>query len=115
MQKSWKTGEMVTAQMKTFAEGVATRIPFANTQRIMQKYLDDFILVDDADIKKAIVLLLQHTHNIAEGAGAISLAVAIQRQDQLAGKNVVLVLSGGNMDLGQLREILNDPAFSDHI
>jgi len=115
MQKSWQSGEMVTAQMKTFAEGVATRIPFANTQRIMQKYLDHFILVDDADIKKAIVLLLQHTHNVAEGAGAIALAAAMQHRNQLAGKKVVLVLSGGNMDLDQLREILNDPAFSGHI
>jgi threonine dehydratase len=110
MQKSWQSGEMVSAQMNTFAEGVATRIPFENTQRIMRKYLDDFVLVDDKDIKKAIVRLLQHTHNIAEGAGAIALAAAVQHRDRLVGKKVVIVISGGNIAIEQLRDILNDTA-----
>ncbi|MFC1974990.1 threonine dehydratase [Chloroflexota bacterium] len=106
MQLSWKSGKLVTAQMNTFAEGVATRVPFKNTQRIMRQNLDDFILVDDEDIKKAIVLLLEHTHNLAEGAGAISLAAALQIKERLAGKKVVLVLSGGNLSLENLRGIL---------
>jgi threonine dehydratase len=106
MQLSWKSGELVTAEMRTFAEGVATRVPFLNTQRIMRKYLDDFVLVDDQAIKEAIVLLLQHTHNLAEGAGAVALAAALQLKEKLAGKKVVLVLSGGNLALQQLREIL---------
>ncbi len=112
MQKSWQSGKMVTAEMNTFAEGVATRIPFENTQRIMRKYLDDFILINDVDIKKAVVLLLEHTHNVAEGAGAIALAAAVQQRDRLAGKNVVIVISGGNIALDQLRDILNDPAYA---
>jgi threonine dehydratase len=107
MQLSWQAGELLTAEMKTFAEGVATRVPFENTQRIMRKYLDDFILVDDEDIRQAIVLLLEHTHNLAEGAGAVSLAAALQLKERLAGKKVVLVLSGGNLSLAQLRGILN--------
>lgn len=106
MQLSWKSGELVTAEMNTFAEGVATRVPFANTQRIMQQYLDDFVLVDDDDIKKAIVLLLQHTHNVAEGAGAVSLAAAKQLRDRLAGKKVVLVLSGGNLSMEKMKDII---------
>jgi threonine dehydratase len=106
MQLSWKSGKLVTAEMRTFAEGVATRVPFLNTQRIMRKYLNDFVLVDDQAIKEAIVLLLQHTHNLAEGAGAASLAAALQLKDRLAGKKVVLVLSGGNLSLEQLQEIL---------
>jgi threonine dehydratase len=106
MQLSWKTGQMVTAAMNTFAEGVATRVPFENTQRIMRKYLDDFVLVDDDDIKAAVVLLLEHTHNLAEGAGAVSLAAALQLKDRLAGKKVVLILSGGNLSLEKLRGIL---------
>jgi threonine dehydratase len=107
MQLSWKSGQLVTAEMRTFAEGVATRVPFANTQRIMRQYLDDFVLVDDAAIKQAIILLLQHTRNLAEGAGAAPLAAALQLKAQLAGKKVVLVLSGGNLSLEQLREILD--------
>jgi threonine dehydratase len=72
----------------------------------MRKYLDDFVLVNDQAIKEAIVLLLQHTHNLAEGAGAVALAAALQLKEKLAGKKVVLVLSGGNLALQQLREIL---------
>jgi threonine dehydratase len=106
MQLSWKDGRLVTAEMNTFAEGVATRMPFENTQRIMRRYLTDFVLVDDADIKKAIVTLLEHTHHLAEGAGAISLAAALNLRDRLTGKKVVLVMSGGNLSLDQLRTIL---------
>lgn len=108
MQLSWKEGRMVSAKMKTFAEGIATRVPFENTQRIMHKYLDDFFLVDDVDIKKAIVVLLEHTHNLAEGAGAVALAAALQQKERLQGKKVVLVMSGGNLALDRLREILGE-------
>lgn len=106
MQQSWKLGKSVTAQMETFAEGIATRVPFENTQRIMAQYLDDFVLVDDAKIKLAIVTLLEHTHNLAEGAGAAPLVAALQLKGQLAGKNVALVMSGGNLSIERLKEIL---------
>ncbi len=106
MQQSWKSGKAVSAQMETFAEGIATRVPFENTQRIMGRYLDDFVLVDDAEIKKAIITLLEHTHNLAEGAGAAPLAAALQWKGRLAGKKVALVMSGGNLSLERLREIL---------
>ncbi|MCB0155117.1 MAG: threonine dehydratase [Anaerolineae bacterium] len=108
MQRSWQAGQLVTAEMNTFAEGIATRVPFENTQRIMRKYLDDFILVEDEAIKAAITLLLEHTHNVAEGAGAASLAAAMQLKPRLAGKNVVLVLSGGNLAMEKLRDILKN-------
>jgi threonine dehydratase len=107
MQLSWKEGRMVSAEMNTFAEGIATRVPFENTQSIMRKYLDDFYLVDDEDIKQAIVLLLEHTHNLAEGAGAVALAAALNQKERLRGKKVVLVMSGGNLAINKLREILN--------
>jgi len=106
MQLSWQRGQLVTAEMNTFAEGVATRVPFANTQRIMRRYLDEFVLVDDEDIRQAVLLLLEHTHNLAEGAGAISLAAALQLKERLAGKKVALVLSGGNLSIEKLRNIL---------
>ena len=106
MQLSWQSDQLVTAPMTSFAEGVATRVPFENTQRIMRRYLDDFVLVDDEAIKAAIRLLLEHTHNLAEGAGAVSLAAALQLKDRLAGKKVVLILSGGNLSLEKLRDIL---------
>ncbi|NCF69002.1 MAG: pyridoxal-phosphate dependent enzyme [Chloroflexi bacterium] len=107
MQRSWQAGEMLTAPMHTFAEGIATRVPFANTQRIMGHYLDDFLLASDEEIEQAIVLHLQHTHNLAEGAGAVALAVALKYKERLAGKKVVLVLSGGNLALERLYQIFN--------
>jgi threonine dehydratase len=106
IQMSWASGKAVSAQMNTVAEGLATRVPFENTQRIMRKYLDDFLLVDDAAIEEAIVLLLEHTHNLAEGAGAAALAAAISLGPRLRGKHVVLVLSGGNLSADQLRRLL---------
>jgi len=112
MQLSWKSGQLITAEMRTFADGVATRVPFLNTQRIMRQYLDDFVLVDDAAIKEAIVLMLQHTCNLAEGAGAVPLAAALQLKERLAGKKVVLVLSGGNLALDQLQDIVTENSTS---
>jgi threonine dehydratase len=106
IQMSWAAGKAVSADMNTVAEGLATRVAFENTQRIMRNYLDDFVLVEDAAIEDAIVLLLEHTHNLAEGAGAASLAAAINLRPRLAGKNVVLVMSGGNLAPDQLRRVL---------
>ncbi|MBE9524406.1 MAG: threonine/serine dehydratase [Chloroflexi bacterium] len=106
MKLSWESGELIAGKMETFAEGVATRSPFENTQRIMREYLDDFVLVDDKDIKKAIVILLEHTHNLAEGAGAIAMAAAMLLKERLAGKKVVLVMSGGNLAVEKLKAIL---------
>lgn len=106
MQLSWKSGDLVSAHMETFAEGIATRVPFENTQIIMRKYLDDFVLVDDREIADAIRILLENTHNLAEGAGAAPLAAALNMKDHLEGKKVVLVMSGGNLSLERLRTIL---------
>ena len=106
MQLSWASRKPVSADTTTVAEGLATRVPFANTQRIMRQYLDDFVLVEDAAIEEAIILLLEHTHNLAEGAGAASLAAACKLKHRLAGKNVVLVMSGGNLSMEQLRRLL---------
>jgi len=70
MKLSWDSGTMVEAEMNTFAEGLATRVPFESTQKMMREYVDDFILVDDDDIKSALLILLEHTHNLVEEAAA---------------------------------------------
>jgi threonine dehydratase len=93
--------------METFAEGLATRAAFDLTQAILRRYLDDFVLVGEEDLKRAIVLMLEHTHNLAEGAGAAALAAAVRLKNRLAGKKVVLVQSGGNLSLEKLRAILH--------
>ena len=106
-QLSWKSAKPVEAAMHTFAEGVATRVPFELPQQILRKHLDDFILVDDEEIKAAIILHLKLTHNLTEGAGAISLAAALKLKTELAGKKVVLIMSGGNLSTQKLHAILN--------
>ncbi|VAW67795.1 pyridoxal-phosphate dependent enzyme family protein, partial [hydrothermal vent metagenome] len=106
MQLSWKSGKMIEAQMKTFAEGVATRVPFENTQRLMREYVDDFLLVDDEKIRAAIKIMIEHTHNLVEEAAAIPLAAALQMKQRLQGKNVVLIASGGNISMKNLTAAL---------
>jgi len=105
---SWKENCLYTTDyMRTFAEGLATRVGFELTQTILRRNLSDFILVSDDEIKRAIVLLLEKTHNLAEGAGAASLAGAIKIKERLRGKRVVLSLSGGNITVETLRQILH--------
>jgi threonine dehydratase len=106
---SWRSGQTVETQTpRTFAEGMATRKPAKMTLELMRSYVHDMVLVDDADLCEAIRLLLRVTHNLAEGAGAASTAAALRLREQLAGKRVVGVLSGGNLDLRDLRRILNE-------
>ena len=103
---SWKEGRVVEAEMNTAAEGLATRVGFELTLDIMRDMLDDFILVSEEEFNRAIVLHLEHTHNLTEHAGAASLAGAVKIKERLKGKKVVLVMSGGNVSLIQLRNAL---------
>jgi threonine dehydratase len=104
--KSWQAKKLVEAKTETFAEGLATRSAFALPQRILREHLDDFVLVSEQEMRRAIVLMLEQTHNLAEGAGAASLAAAVKLKDRLAGRKVVLVLSGGNLSMEKLRWVL---------
>lgn len=103
---SWKSGKIVAAEMGTVAEGLSTSIGFELTQRIMRSLLDDFMLVSDAELVRAVGLYLEATHNLAEHAGAAPLAGAIRMADSLKGKRVVLVLSGGNISRDHLKKVL---------
>lgn len=108
-QLTWKAGEAVTGDCTTRAEGVATRVPFSNSHRLLgdrERGLDDFVLVSDDAMDDAVRLMLEHTHNLAEHSGAAPLAAAIDLRDRLAGKTVVLVQSGGNMALDALGKLL---------
>lgn len=104
---SWREGRPVeTAAIQTFAEGVATRRPATLTLEIMRRYVHGMMLVSDDEMREGIRLLLRLTHNLAEGAGAAALAAAQRMRTELAGKTVVGVLSGGNLDLRELSRIL---------
>ena len=92
--------------MKTQHEGLATRVPFEMTNRILWDLLDDFVLASDEEINDAIRLLARDAKQIAEGAGAASLAAAIKLKDQLRGKKVVGILSGGNIHLERFAALM---------
>jgi threonine dehydratase len=105
--QSWREGRPIeTATPRTFAEGLATRVPADMTLDLMRRYVHDMILVSDGELREAIRLLLRLTHNLAEGAGAAATAAAVRLRDRLAGKTVVGVLTGGNLDLRELGRIL---------
>jgi threonine dehydratase len=106
---SWREGRLVhTGTPETFAEGMATRVPAEMTLEIMRRLVRDMVLVSDDLLRDAIRLLLRVTHNLAEGAGAATTAAAVKLRERLAGKTVVGVLSGGNLDLRELAAILSD-------
>lgn len=107
--RSWSLRRPVeTERVDTFAEGLATRTTFAYPRAIMWDLLDDFILVSEDEIREAVKLYLAKAHTLAEGAGAAPLAAALCLRDQLAGRRVALILSGGNLSLDQLRWVLSD-------
>ena len=89
-------------RMETVHEGLATRVPFELTSRIMWELLDDFVLATDEEITAGIPLLARHGRLVAEGAGAASLCAAIKLKDRLRGKKVVGILSGGNITMDRL-------------
>src|SRR6266850_66241 len=94
------------SSMETEHEGLATRVPFEMTMKILWDLLDEFVLVSDEEINEAIRLLAQHGKQIAEGAGAASLAAAIKLREQLEGKKVVGILTGGNIPLDRLAGLM---------
>lgn len=103
---SWRAGRIVTTpEANTFADGVATRVPAERTFEIIRDGVEEVVLVDDDEIAEAIRLLWRTTHNMVEGAGAAATAAAIKMKDRFPGKNVVCVLSGGNLDTVTLQKV----------
>ena len=103
---SWKEGQAKEAGCSTFAEGLATRASFELTQGMLREHLDDFVLVGEEELRGAILLYLEKTGALAEGAGAAPLAAAVKLRERLQSKKVGLVLSGGNLSLEKLRWVL---------
>jgi threonine dehydratase len=105
---SWKSGNIESTETaNTFADGLATRKPFELPLDMMRRNLDDFILVTEEEMKAAVKLYVEKAHTIAEGAGAASLAAAIKIREELKGKKVGIILSGGNLTIDTLRAIIN--------
>lgn len=107
VREAWLRRELVTLERAdTFAEGLATRVAFALPATILWAMVDDIRLVSDAEMRRAMLTMLETTRLLVEAAGAAALAAAYQMRDELAGKKVAVVASGGNVTLAGLAEAM---------
>ena len=104
--ESWQQGQLVEASNRTMAEGLATGRAFELPQEIMKQMLKEFMLVSEEEILQAVNWYIERAHTLAEGAGAAPLAAAYRLRDELKGKKVGIVCSGGNVSLEQLKKAL---------
>jgi threonine dehydratase len=92
---------------RTLADGIAVRCTSARTLALAQRYLKQLVLVDDEEIAEAILLLVEVEKTVAEGAGAAALAALMSHALVLEGKTVVVIVSGGNIDVQILARIID--------
>jgi threonine dehydratase len=90
----------------TLAEGIAVKQPGALTRRFVEALADEVLLVSERDLEKAVSLLLQIEKTVVEGAGAAGLAALLAHPDRFRGREVGIVLCGGNIDTRLLANVL---------
>ena len=94
-------------KVSTIADGIAVKQPGENTFEICKTYVDEVVTVKEDEISSAILALIEQQKMIAEGAGAVSVAaVMFDKIPNLAGKKVVCVVSGGNIDVTILSRVI---------
>lgn len=97
---SLETGERVTSSsIMTIADGIAVKRPGELTFSIIQDLVDEVVVVNDEDIIKTVLLLMERNKMVVEGAGAVGLAAMLSKTIQLPGKKVLVPLTGGNIDI----------------
>ena len=100
-------GRVVEAPVTTLlADGMACRVADQAALDILRPHLDHVVQVSDDEVAAAMRAIFTDTHNVAEGAGAAAFAAALQEKNQLAGQNVGLALTGGNVDAPVFAEVL---------
>ena len=95
-----------TNTARTFADGVAVRVPNPEALAIIRAGAARIVSVSDAEIAEAMRVYYRCTHNLAEGAGAAPLAALIQERGKMAGRRAGVILAGGNIDMGKFRTVL---------
>jgi len=97
----------------TIADGIAVRrvgeTPFA----LVQEFVDDIVTVNEGEIANAVLLLLEIEKTVAEGAAAVPLAALINKKVSLSGKNIGLIVSGGNIDMNLIARIIEKGLIQD--
>ena len=107
MKAAVESGRPITLPVATtLADGIAVRRAGERTLPMVQKYVDEIVTVEEEEIANAVLLLLEREKILAEGAGAASLAALVNQKLACAGKMVVVVISGGNMDVTLLARII---------
>ncbi|WP_373489879.1 threonine ammonia-lyase [Parasphingorhabdus sp.] len=99
-------GEDLPSSGDTIAEGIAVKEPGKITSAIIAELVDDIVLTPERDIERAVSLLVQIEKTVVEGAGAAGLAAMLTHPERFAGRNVGLVLCGGNIDPHLLANVL---------
>lgn len=103
---SWQAGRYTTTDtVRTIADGIAVRRPGVLNWEYIRRYVDDVVTVDEEEIGHSILLLLERARLVVEGAGAVGLAALLGRVRPDPGP-VVVVLSGGNIDVNILSRII---------
>lgn len=100
-------GPVTLPAARTIADGIAVRTVGVLTQALSARYVDGVVHVDDEEIAEAILALLEGEKTVAEGAGAAALAAVLHDRLPLAGKRVVVVISGGNIDVNVVSRIVD--------
>ncbi len=100
-------GIVSTETANTFADGMATRFPNQEAVSIIRQGVERLVRVSDDEVASAIRRLYRCTHNVAEGAGAAACAAAYQERQQISGKRIAVILTGGNIDRAWFVQVLN--------
>ena len=90
----------------TLAEGIAVKAPGRITTEIIRRLVDDIVLVTEDQIERAVAMLIAIEKTVVEGAGAAGLAAVLAAPERFAGRNVGLVLTGGNIDTRLIASVL---------
>ena len=107
MKASLEAGKIVTAPGTTIADGIAVARPGAHNFPIVQKYVDEIVTVSEEEIADAILVLLESEKTVTEGSGAAGVAAVLNNKVAgIAGKQVGVILTGGNIDTTFLAKIL---------
>ena len=108
MVKSVKEGKIKKlASVSTIADGIAVKEPGDLTFDLVSEYVDELVTVTDDEIAAAILALIEQQKLCAEGAGAVSVAAAMFNKVPVAGKKVVCLVSGGNIDVTILSRVID--------
>ncbi|PIF04131.1 MAG: threonine ammonia-lyase [Arcobacter sp.] len=98
--------QLNSASVKTIADGIAVRDVTPKMLDYVLALVDDIIEVDDTEVAAAILFLLEEHKLVVEGAGATGVAAVMHNKLELKGKKIVLPLSGGNIDVTMLAQII---------